>query len=500
MMAQGSPAAYQQMQENARLASQQAFAEKQANEITPYQKAMLAHQDQQDHLGILQAVAAKQLQFADATAPGAVKITSPVDGIPDQYVIPGPGVQEDEQNRWLLANADKVAPAQPNEAGSYKIGKAWYKPNESGQIDLGPTYRELGVQGVNGKVMVPAEHAMPLLDIIEKGKQAKAALDNSRQFYRSMLPDLADNPALAKVYEGRIEGAATVADLKAVGEDLTKHLEAQQVTKAKDRYAGAIGKLVNEGLIQPSQVTDLGAIGKAINKSQTLTSDEKTFATAYPAANTTPATTQSNTQVRIEGLGENRIGAYIDTKNNNQIVNLNANEFNARDKAEPGRFVSASAPVTSALSKRSQFQTLEYSIGQARNAVKDLPELDASTRAYLANSMAEGSGAIHTWLQGSVASTMTEKQKEAVRSLEFLAEDALSLRNLMGLGQGSDMVRTAITGLLSSGKSADKSDMLARLDKFEQLVGNLKTGVAAVGPPQPKPASGKKISDFWKAQ
>lgn len=359
--------------------------------------------------------------------------------------------------------------------------------NESDLVTLGPdTLKELGItpSGTHTSITVPFEKAQGFFEQIGKARETHQNLSAAKQTYAGIIKDnFADDPKSTKLYQGMVDAAENITDLRQIGENITRHIQTVKPEKDKDRYGKVMAQLMKSGDLAPGDVANLGKIGTALTKSKAISEDDRNFAMAYPAANTTPATSQQQTEVRMTGLGATREVPVMDTKTN-QLMVMNANDINAMNAREPGRLVMGNQQATSALSKRSQFGALHYSIGNARKAINDLPELDAGTRIQLANAMAsDNPGVMSEFLRGSVASTMNEKQKAAVRSLQFLGEDALSLRNLMGLGAGSDMVRNAVQGLLPSGKSADKGDMIARMNQFEGLVGQLEQGNPGLGQP-----------------
>jgi hypothetical protein len=286
-----------------------------------------------------------------------------------------------------------------------------------------------------------------------------------------------------------IDNVQSDTDLRNVEDKVLAHMQKQGVEKDKAKYTTGIEKLISEGVLKPEDVMDLGKISAAMGKSKTLSESDKGFLSSYPAANTTPATTMAQTNQRgnllIQAGQERNLQPVIDTADSNRLVLRNAEDINNENRIHPGRYAPA-GPGIPTMQRGAQFRALKSSIALARESVANLPNWDAGTRAQLANMMAsDDPGTIREWLRGSVGSTMTDKQKEAVQNLAILSEDALSLRNLMGLGQGSDMVRKAVGGLLPSGKTPDKKYALDQLDRFERLRSQLEQGNPTLGGNQP---------------
>lgn len=266
--------------------------------------------------------------------------------------------------------------------------------------------------------------------------------------------------------------------ITATGKPQTPTAESEKIA-----YQNSLAKLSSEGLLPPSAMTDSAQIARAIDQSSTMSAEEKNQAKAFLAANPTPATAGTTAVIRVEGLQQSRIQSLLDTKTG-QLVTMNAEELNQANRSEPGRYVMASQ-ADPALAKGAIFRSLHYTVNNAWQALQALPSLDAGTRAELANMLTSDSApsAIRTWLQGTIGTTMSPEQKNAVQALALLSEDALTLRTVAGMGQGSDKLREAIKNTIPSGKSPDKGYALHQLDQLDQLVGRLESGVPGLGGP-----------------
>jgi hypothetical protein len=90
---------------------------------------------------------------------------------------------------------------------------------------------------------------------------------------------------------------------------------------------------------------------------------------------------------------------------------------------------------------------------------------------------------------------LTPAQQDFVVWVAQLQERALSLRNVAGMGAGSDQLRNAILATLPGVKSGNKQMALKQLDAFDNQVALLERGVPKVRgqggvTPPPKPGGG----------
>jgi len=179
----------------------------------------------------------------------------------------------------------------------------------------------------------------------------------------------------------------------------------------------------------------------------------------------------------MEGLGATREYPVIN-KNTGQLEMRSANEINANR----GQYAPAGQGAT-AMSKQAIFSDLHYNIDSARKAIAALPDMDAGTRARLAFALrgTDPNSSIQAFLASTAGTQLTPQQAEAVQSLALLAENAMSLRSVAGMGQGSDELRSAILNTIPSGKTPSKEYAQGQLNKFEQVVTRLEGGVPGMG-------------------
>ncbi len=241
------------------------------------------------------------------------------------------------------------------------------------------------------------------------------------------------------------------------------------VEHEKLAYQAIIQKLAAEGGISPASLTDVRQLLPAIQKSTTLTPEEKNHAVAYLTANPTPPSQGSAVSLRVEGMGQNTEHPVID-RTTGALDYRTTREI----RENPQRFMPAAEGAKSQ-DKQAIFQDLHYNLDTAKNAVAALGTLDAGTRAALANQLQESDprSAVSAFLHGEIGSSLSPQQQHAVQALAQLSENALSLRSVAGMGQGAQDLRDAIRSVLPSAKSADVPYMLEQLHNFEQVVNRL---------------------------
>lgn len=154
------------------------------------------------------------------------------------------------------------------------------------------------------------------------------------------------------------------------------------------------------------------------------------------------------------------------------------------------------------MSKQAQFKDIYSGIGNMRAAMAGIAKqpLDALTVAKLTMATRETDPTVAKQVMDTIATqNLSPEQQDFVVALGQLNERALSLRNLAGMGNGSDQVRAAIRATLPGAKSGNIDMMRKQLDSVQNLVDNLHTGVpnisavkqqSAANPPQNTPKEG----------
>jgi hypothetical protein len=400
-----------------------------------------------------------------------------------QYIQPGAALQEqlksEESAEATLSQAvQRTAQAQKNVVQGQEL--AALPQNRADRVKELQHKAFLGLLGPNPIPLQPGETAPSNYHILTDPTDGTVyARENPFiPVPDEMLPYL---PGVQKGGQTSVTQYQKALDAK-YAQDLENTKQSNKPvtgTEQKNTFMDTIKKVAAEGSITPQSLTDVNKLSQAIRGSTTLSDDEKNSALAYMAANPTPAIQGTTALIRMEGLQTSREYPVIN-KQSGQLEMRSAAEINS----SPGNFAPA-GPGATALTKNAIFQDLHYNINTARNAIQALDDMDAPTRAALSYALrhTDPASAFQTFLTGSAGAAMNPKQQEAAQALALLSENAMSLRNVAGMGQGSDDLRSAIQATLPSGKSPSKGYALSQLSKFEQVVNRLEKGVPGMTSP-----------------
>lgn len=171
---------------------------------------------------------------------------------------------------------------------------------------------------------------------------------------------------------------------------------------------------------------------------------------------------------RALAYGMGRFGVFLDTANGNAPVSLSFGEAREANRTEPGRYLPASEGVR-ALQRTAIVEEVTGALGDVRAALDKMPEFNASQAAQLALVMKDrdSRSAFSEFMGSRWASTLSNEQVDYVTSLVSLKESSFALRNILGLGQGSDLMRAAIGALVPSAMTPTKAYAKRQLDVLE---------------------------------
>jgi len=184
-------------------------------------------------------------------------------------------------------------------------------------------------------------------------------------------------------------------------------------------------------------------------------------------------------RVRADAYARSRVVSVID-KDTGELV-----ETTAADVASnPSKYAGASTAVQ-AMQRDAIFQEIGTSADILQKSINDLGDsaFDASSRAQMATVLrdADPRSALSTFLNSTAASTLTDQQVAYVTALANLEESAMSLRTVAGMGQGSDMLRSAIVGMLPGAATPSRAYANRQLSLFRTQVGQLHKGLPGLG-------------------
>jgi len=160
-------------------------------------------------------------------------------------------------------------------------------------------------------------------------------------------------------------------------------------------------------------------------------------------------------------------------------------------QAEAAGF-SPSAQGTKAISQQAQFSDLNSAIEKVNSALDAVGNsaFTAPQVAKLTLAMKESDPTVmRNEISNLAASGLTPAQQDLITWLQQLQERALSLRNIAGMGQGSETTRDAILKALPDITSGNVEMAHKQLDALKNMVDNLHRGIPTVKGNEPNPSS-----------
>ena len=145
--------------------------------------------------------------------------------------------------------------------------------------------------------------------------------------------------------------------------------------------------------------------------------------------------------------------------------------------------VSTAQQGTKAMSQQAQFADINNAIQKVGDALSRVGDsaFTPSQNAKLTLAMQETDPTVmRNEIANLAASGLTPQQQDLVTWLQQLNERALSLRNIAGMGQGSDTVRMAIQKALPSITSGNVQMAQKQLGALQNMVDNLHRGILGV--------------------
>lgn len=207
---------------------------------------------------------------------------------------------------------------------------------------------------------------------------------------------------------------------------------------------------------------------------QPLSAEDRAWKAAYEKRKTLVG--NSSATIRVEGM----TNAMNQTKIMNVIRNGQLMAIHP-EEMQQGDVMAGASAAEHAMSKEAQFGEIHSAIDKGREAINKLDQpLSAEQIGKLTLAMKHTSdpGVWRTELESFLGTQrLTPSQQDLVVWLGQLNERALSLRNVAGMGQGSDSMRAAIQATLPSIKSGNKEMMLKQLAAFENQTTLLEKGV-----------------------
>lgn len=219
-------------------------------------------------------------------------------------------------------------------------------------------------------------------------------------------------------------------------------------------------------------------------KDPSVTPQEKSFAMAYEKEKTLGP--EAYGAMRLEMLLQNPIGAY-DT-NTGAVGFVTKKKINRGDaenaaKGLPPRYVGGEL-ATKLKSRNAIMEEIATSSEIARKALNDLKgDFTQGQLMKFADQLKvdDGGKRLTSFLSSNFAKTLTPAEIEYVTAIRNLRESSFSLRTVGGMGQGSDMLRAAISEMIPGPRTPNKKMANSQLDKFDIQVDRLWSGIPGVG-------------------
>ena len=240
-----------------------------------------------------------------------------------------------------------------------------------------------------------------------------------------------------------------------------------------------IAKTMPNGKMDPKLMADPGKLISMIESSPALTDPEKSKVFSYFLTNSSPASQGEIASIRTSPQMQNRFISVID-KNTGELQILTPEMF---ARAPKGQYIMA-AQGGPALSKEQAFADIDFNTKNAEEAIRALKTpFDARQRAQflLAMRSTDPKAAFDQFLSGSVGTTLAPDQVDFLTAIAALNENAMALRSIQGLGQGSDELRSAITKMIPTQGVPSVPYALRQLEIFKGTTERAKLGVPRTG-------------------
>lgn len=243
----------------------------------------------------------------------------------------------------------------------------------------------------------------------------------------------------------------------------TKPKTAAQVTSA---FQDLMSKMSGGQQLDPKLMSDPPSLVGAIATSMNLSPEEKQNAFAYLISHNTPASGAYAANTRAETMKSMRLFPAINSQGQPVFVTPDM------VKSDPNAYMPGTLGEH-AMSKGQAFADIDFNMKNVESALKGLKNgFDATTSAQLAFALrsSDPHNALSTFLTSRAGTALQPDQIDLVTALASLNENALALRGIQGLGQGSDELRAAITRMIP-GAGTPSTDYAAR--QMELLKGTV---------------------------
>jgi len=169
--------------------------------------------------------------------------------------------------------------------------------------------------------------------------------------------------------------------------------------------------------------------------------------------------------------------SVLDSKNGNAPAYVTPEMLSA----EPGRYLPA-GPAATALNKTGLIEDIRGTLGKMREAAERMGTegFDKKQRAWLAAGLAAPVGQSGQYVESLLREPLSDAQQDYIIALFQARENAMAMRSVLGAGQGSEDLRTAITQTLPGAGTPSKEFFNKQVKAIEGTLNRLERGVPNV--------------------
>jgi hypothetical protein len=259
-----------------------------------------------------------------------------------------------------------------------------------------------------------------------------------------------------------------------------------QQTGGQNAVAQTMGKLWGNGISDAGSIEDpnkaLAAIQMGVQRG-VISQEEGQLAAGFYQTHNTPASVQAAGIARMAQLANQKGATFLDSDNGNAPVMLNWNQINQANHDNPGRMV-PSGSGAQALKSTALMEDLRGGAQQVRNSLGKMTDQDFSVLSRadisLALRSADPRSAIQSLVTGGALANLRPEQQDYVINLAVLKENAMAMRSVLGAGQGSEDLRSAIERTIPSASTPDRGFAVKQLDAFGGVLDRLQRGIPKV--------------------
>jgi hypothetical protein len=363
---------------------------------------------------------------------------------------------------YALQNADIAARTAHTQAETQAIINPPGKPNAA-QLEFDKAGNILGYRDQKGNLIGPKNPRLPqdVRDMIDAAEQ------------RTTAPTTPEGQVMAYL----VKTGKTPAEAYQAIQDAKQNSKPDTAAQNKQEFQRIVGKLSREGgnTLDPGAFTDPRKLATAIQKSKTLTPDEKDSAQSYLATNTTPANQIFVGAERGKSYGSSRPVQVLDTLRGNRPVTISMDELNRAAAEEPDRYISATGGQK-AIDKKNLMEDIKGASQNMSAAIDNLKtDFSPSMRVKLSLALKsrDPQSALSALISSEAVNELTPDQQDHLVAVNQLVENAMAMRSMLGAGQGSEDVRAAIAntlpGVITPNKEFAKKQMAAFNGQIERL-------------------------------